>query len=111
MCCGSRKINPIIGFFNDCKTPESDRNFHLEMKLDHEYNPIVTPDINILIKNKVVKLESIINNIDTVPQQVERSSFFLLYISKNILQEQRDALIAHFKKEIEEILQPTIKSS
>lgn len=92
------KIKDIIISFlevNGIVSPKEDEDFHLEEKLDDEYNQIAIPDINILIKDEVVKLDTIAS----VPPLKVRNAFFLLYVPKKILQEKRSELIEYIRRE------------
>jgi HD superfamily phosphohydrolase len=104
----------ITTFF--CAEGIENTPYHVEYELDDEYAPISTPDINILIKNKIVKLNSIIfvpaqssSTEEAVPcreksqlPKENRDPFFLLYIPKKILKTKRDSLIEHFREKIQE---------
>jgi HD superfamily phosphohydrolase len=100
------KIKSIIGAFFREKGLflEGRERFHIEDKLDNEYNYIATPDINILIKNNIVKLNKVTSLDDTGQTMVEkgkRGGFFLLYIPKELMCH-RDELIEYIVRQVQE---------
>jgi HD superfamily phosphohydrolase len=95
----------ILAYIENLKGCNPNIKPYITLEVDNEYNPIAIPDINILIKNEVVKLDAIAS----IPQQETRSKFFLLYIPKQVLEEKRETLIGHIKIKIEEYKRSALK--
>ena len=77
--------------------------FHIEDELDAEYNPILTPDIKIFIKNEILELKKLRDKFDN--QQEVQKTYFLLYFPKELcVNEERDKFIKYAKQEVEQIL-------